>query len=626
MKNLYTLDFETYYATDYTLDSKSKYSLPVSEYVRDPRFKAHGVAYKRNTDPADWVTHNDLPRFLESLDWKNIDLVCHHSHFDGFILSERYNQRPGGFHLDTLAMSRMLHQDEIPNDLGSICNHYGLPPKGDELILTKGIRDLPPDLEQTLADYAINDVERTYDIFNVMHPQVPDSEIQLIDLTTRLFTDPILQVNTPRAQAEMEREIEATQALIRNCGVPEKVLSSNKQFAEFLEHENYPVPTKISPTTGKSTFAFGKNDLAFKQLVIDYPELADIVAARLAVKSTITVTRAGRLINHCPPGRALPIYLLYWGAHTGRWSGGDKLNPQNFTRGGELRKSIIAPDGHVLVVWDLSQIECRTLAELAGETELVEAFRQKRDVYSEYASDIFGYHVNRKLKDENGISPQETEGFVGKVAVLGLGYGMGDVKFDTTLRSGSMGKVVALPDPGMPKRIVEFYRTKNQNIVALWRILQGFLARMIPQPQNSLFGDPSEPDIWTYKCLEFGPNYVKLPNGTKLKYPKLKFENGQFWYWGRDNYGYGWKKIYGGLLTENIVQALARIIIADAMLEINKRYRVVLSTHDEVVAAVPAAQAEEAFQWGLEILRTPPIWMPNIPLDAEGGYAVEYSK
>src|SRR5690606_2260190 len=172
-------------------------------------------------------------------------------------------------------------------------------------------------------------------------------------------------------------------------------LMSNPKFAALLQQRGVDPPMKISPTTGKVTYAFAKSDLDFQALAKD-PRVADLCEARIRVKSTIGETRAVRFLEAGKDGMCLPILLNYSGTHTHRWSGGNKMNLQNLKRGGELRRSILAPDGHVIVVADSAQIEARVLAWLAGQDDVVEAFRNKCDLYSEFASFVFGYPVDRK--------------------------------------------------------------------------------------------------------------------------------------------------------------------------------------------------------------------------------------
>lgn len=393
-----------------------------------------------------------------------------------------------------------------------------------------------------------------------------------------------------------------------------KKLSSSEQFADLLRAEGIEPPTKISKTTGKVAYAFAKSDIEFTQL-LDHPSqrVRDLVDARLAVKSTINETRAGRFLTAGANGMPLPVYLKFYGAHTGRWSAGNSMNLQNLPRGGELRLSILAPAGYNVVVADSGQIECRVLAWLAGQDDLLHDIRQydlglDRDPYCKFADTVYGREITKKDK---------TERFVGKVAVLGLGYSMGAPKFQFTLASGAMGEKVML-DTGLCQQIVNQYRRRNHRIVALWRMAESILL------------DMSIGRSGTYKCLSWEKEKLWLPNGLCLKYPELKGVYDE----SRDKVG-EWSylrkgirtKIYGGLLVENIVQALARIIIADQLLAVaSAGWRVVTTTHDEIVVLAKTKQAQKCYDQMYKIMITPPAWCADIPLAAEGGYAANYSK
>jgi DNA polymerase len=305
----------------------------------------------------------------------------------------------------------------------------------------------------------------------------------------------------------------------------------------------------------------------------------------------------------------LPILLNYSGTHTHRWSGGNKMNLQNLKRGGELRRSILAPKGHVIVVADSAQIEARVLAWLAQQMDIVNAFANKDDVYKLMASAIYGIPVEQVTKDQR---------FIGKICVLGLGYGMGPNKLQQTLKQGTMGPPVDISLEEC-RRIVNIYRSRNYKIRQLWKIMDGIIASMITGARGE-FGP-----------LTYGKGYIQLPNGLFLQYYGLHGETEVYHddlvvheatYLTRN----GRTKIYGGLLTENVVQALARCIIADQMLEISKKYRIVTMTHDEIVVVCPKKDADRCLRDMIHIMSTAPEWAEGLPLAAEGGWDINYSK
>lgn len=614
--NLVTADFETYYAKDYTLQKTEHCNLSISEYIRDPRFYAQCLSLKINDTPAQHYNHQDIPEALAQINWGSTELLAQQTHFEALILNEHYGIIPA-YRRDTLSMSRAIFQTAGDHDLDSLCKRLGLKGKIPKVLdKFKGIRELTPEQFEELALYCDNDSEQTYLAYQLMLPKFTQEELDLINLTVQLYSEPVIRLNATRAATARQEELNERARLVQESGLTEEQLRSRPQFAKALESIKIIVPTKLNPK-GKTTFALAKNDPGFQDLRnIPNPQLHALLDARIACTSTNTITRAERLLSITKNGTLpLPIYLNYWGAHTPRWSGGDKTNPQNFKRGSELRRSLEAPDDHMLGVSDSSQIEARMLAWLADNFPLLEAFRQKRDIYSEFASIAYSRTINRKLKKLiDGIEtfPDFIEGFVGKTCILGLGFQMAGKKLQATLAAGAMDGPRVFIERNKADNLVYIYRTTNPAVPKLWDLLKKMLWVMV---------DPNG-DV-TYKCLRFTHERVWLPNGMCLYYPDLAVDhNHQFSY----RVGTGRTHIYEGLLTENIVQSLARIVLAWHILQIAKRFRIVLTTHDELVALLRSISAKADLEWIFNIMRTPPAWCPTLPLDAEGGFAKEYSK
>lgn len=601
-----TLDFETFYSQEYTLSGK----LNTSEYIRDDRFHAHGVGIKVGRGAPKWYTGKNIALALKAIDWSKSALLCHNTAFDGFILSEHFDIVPA-FYLDTLSMSRAVHGHHIAHGLDKVAKLHGLGGKVKEKALkdTKGLLFLSPGQERALGGYCLDDVNDTFTLFWIMYDQMPDDELELIDITLRMFCDPVLRIDIPRVQAELEKEVGGkVAALLKSSATPEDLISNNK-FAKLLE-QHIVVPTKMSIATGKRTFAFAKNDLAFQALLQhSNPQVRALAEARVALRSTIGETRAVRFLEAGKDNKPLPILLNYSGAHTHRWSGGNKMNLQNLKRGGELRRSILAPEGYSIVVADSAQIEARVLAWLAGQDDITQAFARKEDVYKLMASAIYGKHISEITKEER---------FIGKICVLGLGYGMGPEKLLATLKSGAMGPPMEVT-PEQCRRMVDIYRSKNWAIKALWKSMDKMIASMYAGATG------------TFGPLKYGKGFIQLPGGLFLQYYGLHgtavehrgdLVTSEMSYLTR----YGRSKLYGGLLTENIVQALSRRIIAEQMLRISKRYRIVTMTHDEIVVICKTEEADKCLEFMLEVMSTEPEWAAGLPLAAEGGHDVCYSK
>jgi hypothetical protein len=602
-----TIDFETYYDKDYTLSGR----MNISEYVRDDRFHAHGVGIKIGNGKTLWYTGKNIPLALREIDWSKSAMLAHNTAFDGFICSQVYGIKPA-FYLDTLSMARAAHGHHMRHDLDTIAKAHGLAGKvkRDALADTKGKQQLTDKEARALGAYCVDDVDDTYKIFWKLFDHIPDEELQLIDLTQRMFSDPVLRVDIPRVQAELEEEVSGKAAALLRSGASVEDLMSNEKFAELLRRAGVNPPMKVSLSTGKMTYAFAKSDLEFQKLLQhSNKQVVALAEARIKVKSTIGETRAVRFLEAGKNGMRLPILLNYSGTHTHRWSGGNKMNLQNLKRGGELRRSILAPEGHVIVVADSSQIEARVLAWLADQRDIVDAFAEKKDVYKLMASAIYNKPVDEITDDER---------FIGKICVLGLGYGMGHVKLQQTLKQGVMGPPVDI-SVGECRRIVDIYRSRNYKIRQLWKTMDGIIASMLTGTRGKL------------GPLTYGKGYIQLPNGLFLQYYGLHGEaevrHGDLvvteaTYLTRQ----GRSKIYGGLLTENVVQALSRCIIADQMLEISKKYRVVTMTHDEIVAVCPKKDAKKCLADMLRVMSTAPEWADGLPLAAKGDYDDCYSK
>lgn len=666
---LVSIDFETYYDQDYTLSK-----LSTSEYVRDPRFKAQMMYLKVGRKPAKIVPPNRIKAELRKINWATHALLCHHTQFDGLILSHHYGVVPS-YYYDTLSMARALHTNEIGAGLNEVSVFYGGQGKLEGVLEeTRGVRDWSPALFKQTAPYCLNDGDEMLRVFECMLPKMPDSEMDLINLVVRMFCDPVLVVNLPRVQAELERELKRREALMetiidvsvyepvikeilktkaeraltgkeRHELIVKRVIGSNERFADLLRSAGVDPPVKLSPAwmkkpsserteADKWIYAFGKDDLDFiglpdspkrwtesfdldttdglKAHIARQERLQHLVDTRIAVKSTTNITRAERFLTAGANGMRLPVYYAFSRAVTHRLGGGDKRNMQNLTRGGELRKSIEAAPGHVLVVGDSGQIEARTNGWLWGQQDLMVAFREADtglglDAYCRFASKIYARVITKTDK---------TERFVGKVCVLGLGFGMGPLKLQLTLAKGALGGPPVYFTLDQCNIIVNTYRRVNHAIHKGWGIC------------NRIIEDMAAGRTGRHGPLEWEANTVWLPNGLALKYPDLRYTVDEDDGTGAWTYQSGdvRKKIYGALLCENIVQALARIIVMDQMLELSRSVRIVMTTHDEIVAMPRKAAAELTARRMHKIMTTPPEWAPDIPLASEVDYAVEYSK
>lgn len=657
---LVTLDFETYYDDEYTLKK-----LSTSQYVRDARFKAQMVGVKIGNKPTRCYPATKIAGVLAGIPWSTHSLLAHHAQFDGLILSHHYGIQPKMIYC-TLSMARGLHSNDIGAGLHEVSKFHGGQGKIEGgLDATKGVRTWPKKLYDATVPYCTRDVEECLRIFKCMYPLMPAEEIDTIDMTCRMFTQPVLGVDRPRVQKELERELAAKRTLMLSVAEhatdikldkkeltalgpapseedilvrkAKKLIGSNR-FAELLRAEGVDPPTKISPAwlkkppnerteDGKQAFAFARTDLKFVELQ-EHPNerVRDLVEARLSVKSSSSETRAGTFLKATERGMALPAYYKYAAAHTWRWGGGDRTNMQNLKRGGELRKSIKAPPGHVLVVVDSGQIEARVNAWLWGQDDLLDDFRlydagKDRDPYCKFGDVVYGRQITKK---------DEEQRFVAKTGILALGYQMGAERLQRTLALGINGPKVVLSIEEC-QRIVYAYRRKNYRIKAGWASCQSMIQQMAAGMTGS------------HKCIAWSKETLHLPNGLHMHYPNLhdkrdmrmvaqtltdenyeEFDPNwpEFVYERKDQE----VKIYGGLMDENLCQALSRIIVAGQILAVNQKYRAVMTTHDEGVFLAKKSQGEKAYEFARAQFMKAPAWCPDLPLNADGGWDVIYSK
>jgi DNA polymerase len=578
-------------------------------------------------------------------------VLAHNAQFDVTILSWRYGIHPV-FIFDTLSMARALRGVEVGNSLAKLAEDFGLPPKGKAVHSTDGMLDeISDEVERELAEYCAHDTVLCEEIFSRLRPGYPTKELRLIDMTLKMYTRPLLELDTEMLSNAIEEERNAREGLLQRLGVDEASLASNEQFAEALRELGVEPPKKVSKTTGKETYALAKNDALFQSLINgDREDVALLCEARLKVKSTSERTRAQRFLDIAHRGR-LPVPLSYFGAGTGRWtaSKGSAINMQNLKRGSFLRNSIMAPQGHVLVAGDLSQIEPRVLAVLSDNEALLDVFRAGGDPYAAFGAQMF--NIPGMNKDSHPVERQSA-----KSALLGAGYQLGWASFAAQLLTGFLGaaplrytikdaktlgvtaadvdrflswednikRMESIPHTCTNKElaihclaakaIIDRYRAASQPVVAFWNLCQELI-------EYSLYKGKE----YTHKCITFRKEQIILPSGMAMRYPDLRPDKGDggkvVW-----TYADGNKRVslYGGKVTNNIVQGTARCVMTDGMLRVAKKYPLVGTVHDELIAVVPEEEAEDAKTWVFAQMVAPVPYLPGIPLKTDVGYNRRY--
>ena len=587
--------------------------MSTTAYVLDKRFEVIGVGVKVNDEETKTYTGSKMyiAGVLAGYNWKGSYVLAHNTLFDATILSHCFGIKPKMW-LDTLSLARALHGTEVGGSLKALAQHYQVGEKGSEVMNALGKRRMAFSEAELAAymDYCKNDVDLTHALFKRMAPAFNKVEIKLIDLTLRMHTEPKLMLDRLVLEDNLYWIKQKKEKALEDCGITKEELMSNKKFAKVLENVGVEPPMKISPATGKPTYAFAKKDEGLLAL-LEHPSITVqvIVASRLQVKETLEETKTKRLIEVTDLCDYLPVGLKYYGAEvTGRWSaGGDggSLQLQNVARDSMIKEAIVAPEGHKIVGFDLSNIEVRVNLYIAGQQDQLDIITQGLDMYRDFGSKVFSVDYDDITKGQR---------FIAKTSVLGLGFGAGHKVLCKAINLGAkqFGFDVDV-DEQEAKRIVDLYREINYKVKAAWyegdRVLEAI----------------SKNEYYSYNpgLLELpvhGAKGILLPSGLFIKYPNLKRDSNEE---GKEEWVYEGRRqvrtrIYGPKTTQNITQAVARCVMGEAIVKISKRYPVKLTVHDSCYVVVPEDEAQEAYDFMMAEMTRTPDWAPGLPLAAEG--------
>lgn len=650
------IDYETYFNGDYSLSKMS-----TIEYVTDKRFECLGVSVTNHGITTWHVDHEAAIEDLQEEYGDNLErctVLAHNSRFDLTILLHIHGLIPV-YHIDTVGVARSVHP-QFSAKLKDLAAFYGLKPKGetasfkgatrrfrtvrqggrgknkDEMIVLPRMTE---ETERKLARYANHDAELAWEIFQRMLPRFsrPELELRVQQHTIEQFLDAVLVVDVQRAERIRRDMLHEVTKACEATGHPVKDISGNHSFrrilAAALAEIGEEVPLKESQAPGKVKLipCFAKTDSECQRLLEhDHLPVALLMKARVAIRAW--PSKAKRVHNIIKQANAndgkLCVPLHYCGAHTGRWSGGEAINLQNLGARGhpldaEVRNVLLPPDNHVLIVCDQAAVEARGTAWLAGQDDLLDVFRTGRDVYCEFASNIFPFSVRKPRRNDPAPVARKLKAAraCGKVGVLGGGYGMGPLKCQTY--GSGFGLSLTFADA---TEIINTYRTTYPAIVKFWRdIYAGFLWTH-RTGRESVVGPIH---IYRDTYPESVDVVMVLPSGRELRYANVGEQQGDR---GPELICYSpkkktWSKIYGGYLTENLVQAICRDTLAETILALEAEgIRVPLTVHDEVVCVVPKEDAERAMERVLCVMRTSPTWAPDLPLDAEATVMDCYGK
>jgi hypothetical protein len=632
------LDFETWWSNDHSLTKMTP-----TEYVMSPKTEIISMAIKHAQYPTDvWFGEDKIRHVLSKLDWSDKMVIGHNmSGFDALILKWRFGVSPAMWGC-TAAMARSRYAKTCGVSLAKLVQELNIGVKDNTALLnTKGryLKDFTEAELVAMREYNKADTEQCAALFKALSAGFPKSELIQIHLTTEMLVNP--QFELDKSLIETALSVERSQkhkALLELAkslksgdvdidwgdedAVAEFVraeMASAARFSKLLTSRGVEVPMKVSPTDpAKMTPALAKTDEAFLKLQEHTdPVVATAARTRLMVKSTLLETRLEALLKAADAcGGKLPVPLKYAGADTtGRWSG-EQYNMQNLPRinpskpktSDALRNSLKAPKGHKIVVADLSGIELRVnhfLWKVPSSMALFNADPEKADLYKDFASSLYNVGVDEVDKVQRQV---------GKVAHLGLGFGAGPTTFQKVAK---LMAGIELSD-GECVNVVGKWREEYAPIVAGWKEFQRSLT-------DISCGNKRPIDPWGMCVTEH--QAVLLPSGRRIHYPALHKElddnNRTEWWYGVGRHR---ARIYAGKGVENLVQALARDVIADAARLFWKETHLspALMVHDELIFVVPDKEAEPMLDLLQGIMRTPPKWWPELVTWSEGDVADRY--
>lgn len=647
------LDFETYYDKEYSLTSMSAW-----EYIADERFEVLGLGFwDSGVSDCGYLEQPNVRKYIESQDWDNVTAVVQNAQFDPLIMKLKYGVIPKYIidikHLAAHCDSRMSHR------LKDLAERFGLQAKGDTAdFMGLRYKDMTDEQRQAIAEYCSNDIDLERKLFEILLPKLtnPAFELTVAMHTTQMYLAPRMSFDF-----ELADELEsAMQGFIGEAcakvGMTKDEVSGDLSFTAALkaalEAVGESVPVKPHKRPGKNMTALlgrpgvgpalAKTDEESQKLEVHFdPRVRALMYARKVVGSwpnhISRIQKMRRIAKACKG--TLPTILNYYGSHTGRWSGGGKINQQNLgAKGrsgsgshplmGKMRELLTAGED-VFLICDSAQIEARILAWLAGATDLVEGFAQGRDVYSQFASKLFRAKVY-KPSDRDPVPIKKLmslrRGF-GKDAILGCGYGMGPTKFFMRCRENP--DLRPLFDSGQydfsfVDGLIKLYRYTHAAIPNFWQTIERMFRIVAQFPsekyQYNVPGAPmSGAALTLWNCR--GTVNIQLPSSRVLFYPHVSIAKGN----GRLRYRHG--DLWGGTLTENVVQAIARDLLAYWILECEKAgLPVVLHVHDEIVCICSEHLAKDNLEVMLSIMESGPGWAAGIPLAAEGCISKTYKK
>lgn len=671
------LDFESYFDEEYGL---TKLSTP--EYVMDKRWEVTGLAalemdgqapFAEYQNKAMWyqgeskvASHLAYLQYLYGPNLERCTVVMQNASFDASVLALRYGIWPK-YLVDTKSLA-LAWNTRAKNDLGSQTVRWGLPLKSKEETKSflgatfkrgryhkpsgRGKKRKPPEPRlimspeqaSALGNYAENDVLREWELFTILLPRLsnPAAELWLQHHTLELCTKPTLLCDADagaQLASGMDREIDHVLAPTK---LTREQISGDLSFEWALSErlralgENPQAYMKVGKRGMMLALAKGDKERA---ILASHPdeEVRNLIAARGALDSwPLHIKRVQRMMAMALAwGGLMPVPVQYWGAHTGRFAGCWAINLQNLPKRGHplvlaIRELLVAPDGSILVIVDLAAIEARVLAWIAGQADLIQKFANNEEIYCGFAAKVLGWPVRKPIKEGKpgyikAIEDRHTwaRNNIGKVGILGCGYGMGAKEPGTEADpKPNYYFAGAGLDLAMAERIVGVYRETNTAITGFWRAIEKAFVytakykRPCEMSHGLRFDSTPEIDV-----------VITLPNGRELHYHKVRLTEGRFndraavWH----EIEHRWDFLWGGTLTENVVQAMSRDILVEACHRLEDAgHHTAHHVHDELILVVKEDQGKNVLKLAEAELSKTPTWAPGLPLGAEGKVTNRY--
>lgn len=664
------LDFETYFDQDYSLKKMS-----IIEYITDPHFEFTGLGIKINTEESTFIPGPKVVWAIERLQKKfggsfhNATVAVKNSKFDILILTKKFDLYPP-YVIDVEDLSR-YYDSRMSHKLKDLAKLFKLKAKGDTNQF-KGQHCTEIDW-LAMKEYCLGDVEIEYELFKILLPMLdnPEIELPLMQHTLNLYLKPTFNLDHDLAKKihnemdnSLDQDIKKVEWILKYTTKTKKtiedILRARSIFPKILA-DVLPEGEKVPMKTGKKQMipALAQEDVAFQLLLAHSDEkVRNLCKAKAACASwPLHQAKVQSLIRQTECfGNGIHIPIKYYGAHTGRWSGTQKWNPLNLGgkgRGkpihpliGKVRHTLLAPEGYTLLIADSAQIEARELAWVSGQNNLVKGFSDGQDIYSTFATRLFGEEVR---KPTDGDSPEAAKiltirrGF-GKDAILGCGYGMGTNTFFDRCRQNATLR--PLFDSGeydwdFINKLIKTYRTTYAQIPKFWKTIEKCFRWVTKYPNEVMtyFIDEDGKPHMGQKKLDFilenknrqhcgtlnfwkegSTTIIQLPSGRRLFYRYATVDKD-----GKIKYIHGY--LWGGTITENIIQAICRDLLAGWLLECERQgIRIILHTYDELVGCVPEFNAKENLQKMINIMNTGPDWAAGLPLDTEGEISSHFKK